>query len=191
MGCCLGVAWGGGDYELDTANLRDLPLISYIGYLGWAWARARTDTATEVTSRKYYRDQQALVKDIHSTGSFRKWTKLLRETVLGGKASRFAATAKDVVKLGRIEKEAADREAGPRFFKSVIDGYAEAEDPTQISLKRLIQLVGRVYGRWLATQTADQGAAATSALAVGTGDEVDHKAIYKMVLDKIQTLEHW
>ncbi|KAK3250071.1 hypothetical protein CYMTET_40533 [Cymbomonas tetramitiformis] len=74
--------------------------------------------------------------------------------------------------IGGIEEEAAD-------------------DPTKISLKRLIQLVGRVYGRWLATQTTYQAAAATSALAVGTDDGVDHKAIYKMILDKIRTLEHF
>ncbi|KAK3250072.1 hypothetical protein CYMTET_40534 [Cymbomonas tetramitiformis] len=59
-------------------------------------------TAAEVASRKYYRDQQALVKDTRSTGRFLKSTKSLRETGLSGKASRFSATAKDVGKLGRL-----------------------------------------------------------------------------------------
>ncbi|KAK3276632.1 hypothetical protein CYMTET_15308 [Cymbomonas tetramitiformis] len=72
------------------------------------------------------------------------------------------------------------------------DCYVDAEGPEKVSLKRRIQLVGRVYGGWLAAHSVDQGATATSALAVGTGDEIDHKAIYKIILNtEIQTLEHF
>ncbi|KAK3243394.1 hypothetical protein CYMTET_46950 [Cymbomonas tetramitiformis] len=187
----------------------------------------------------------ALDKEIRSTWHYRKWAKALRETVLGGKANRFAATAKNVGKLGRLvallrqefsgagcgvlrprgheqgevfecvnellcdklvdriepkgacppavrqshqEEHAALRyHAGvdlilaleqrlvrenrapdwhpseatrkeqlierldPDFYKSVVDSYAEAEDPEKISLKRLIQLVSLVYQRTLAS----------------------------------------
>ncbi|KAK3239497.1 hypothetical protein CYMTET_50588 [Cymbomonas tetramitiformis] len=150
------------------------------------------DTAAEVALRKYYRDQQALVKDIRSTGRFRKWTKSPRETVLGGKASRFGGTANDVGELGRLALLDLVKGCVPTGVRhSHQEDHAALRYPARISLKRRIQLIGRVYGRWLATQIADQDATVASALAVGTGDGVDHKAIYKMILDKIQTLEHF
>ncbi|KAK3286971.1 hypothetical protein CYMTET_5500 [Cymbomonas tetramitiformis] len=60
------------------------------------------DTANVIARRKYFSDQTDIVKPVRESGLHRKWTKNLRETVLGGKHEKFAGKDKDVAKLGKL-----------------------------------------------------------------------------------------